>query len=50
MVWETDAISTECFEVLKKDIPVNLAIYAKENDLLELNGWKILKRLQIDQS
>ena len=31
--------------VLKKDIPVDLAIYAKENNILELDGWNTLKRL-----
>ena len=45
LVWETSATSTECFEVLKKDILVDLAIYAKENNLLEPDGLKILKRL-----
>ena len=38
MVWETGATSTDFFEALKKDIPVDLAIYAKENNLLELDG------------
>ena len=38
VVWETGATSTESLEVLKKDIPVDLAIYAKENNLLELDG------------
>ena len=45
LVWETGVTSTECFGVLKNDIPVNLAIYAKENGQLELDGWKTLKRL-----
>ena len=45
VVWETGATSTESFESLKKDIPVDLAIYAKENNLLDLDGWKDLKRL-----
>ena len=35
----------ESFKALKKDIPVDLAIYAKENNLLELDGWGLLKRL-----
>ena len=39
VVWETGATSTESFEVLRKDIPVDLAIYAKVNNLLELDGW-----------
>ena len=33
--WETGATSTETLAALKKVIPVDLAIYAKENDLLE---------------
>ena len=45
MIWETGAVSTECLETLYKDIPVDLAIYAKENNLLEEEGWKKLKRL-----
>ena len=45
VVWETGATSTESFEALKKDIPVDLAIYVKENNLLELDGWDTLKRL-----
>ena len=45
VVWETGATSTESFEALKEDIPVNLAIYAKQNNLLELDGWDTLKKL-----
>ena len=45
MIWETGAVSTECLETLFKDISVDLAIYAKENNLLEEEGWKKLKRL-----
>ena len=45
MMWETGAVSTECQETLYKDIPVDLAIYGEENDLLEEPGWKKLKRL-----
>ena len=45
VVWETGATSTESFEALRKDIPVDLAIYAKENNLLELDGWDTLKQL-----
>ena len=41
--------STEYFEVLKKDIPIDLVIYTKENNLLELDGQKTLKRL-VDRS
>ena len=45
MMWETGAISTKCYEMLQRDIPVDLAIYATENNLLEEEGWKHLKRL-----
>ena len=45
MVQETDDTSTESFETLKKDIPVDLAIYEKENNLLELDGQNTLKQL-----
>ena len=44
-VWETGATSTESFEAVKKDIPIDLAIYAKKNNLLELDEWNTLKRL-----
>ena len=43
VAWETGATSTESVEALKKDISVNFAIYAKENNLLELDGWDTLK-------
>ena len=45
IVWETGATSTETFKALKRDILVNLAMYAKENNLLELEGWNKLKQL-----
>ena len=45
MMWETGAVSTKCLETLYRDIPIDLAIYAKENDLLEEEGWKKLKHL-----
>ena len=45
VVWEAGATSTESFEALRKDIPVDLPIYAKENNFLELDGWDILERL-----
>ena len=42
---ETGATSTECFETLYRDTPVDLDIYAKKNNLLEKDGWKRLTRL-----
>ena len=44
-VWETGATSTECFEALKKDISIDLAICTKENNLLKLGEWRTLKKL-----
>ena len=35
----------ECFQTLKHDIPVDLAIYAKENDRLEEEGWNTLEQI-----
>ena len=45
MMWKTGVVSTECLETLYKDIPVDLAIYAKENCLLEEEDLKKLKGL-----
>ena len=45
MMWEIGAVSTECLETLYKDIHVDLAIYAKENNFLEEEGWKKIKHL-----
>ena len=45
MMWETGDNSTECFATLCRDIPVDLAIYAKENSLLEEDGWKKLAKV-----
>ena len=43
--WETGATSTETLVALKKDTPVDLAIYAKEINLLVEEGWKTLQYL-----
>ena len=45
MLWETGAVTTESFEFLAKEIPVELAVYAKANNLLEEKGWRQFKRL-----
>ena len=45
MLWETRTTSTEYFGTLKSNIIVDLAIYAKKNDLLELEERKTLKGL-----
>ena len=38
MLWETGATPIKCFKMLYTDIPVELAVYAKENNLLEEGG------------
>jgi hypothetical protein len=43
MGWETGAVSVEPLDFLAKDIPVDLAMYAKKHDLLDKEGWKSLK-------
>ena len=43
--WETGAVSVEPLDFLAKDIPVDLAMYAKKHDLLEKEGWKRFKRI-----
>ena len=45
VLWENGSTSHEPLAVLKQDIPVDLAIYGKDNNLLSLPGWKSLKRL-----
>ena len=41
--WETGEISSEPLSIIAADDPVTCAIYAKQNDLLELSGWKRFK-------
>jgi hypothetical protein len=43
--WETGAVSVEPLNFLAKDIPVDLAMYAKKHDLLEKEGWKRSRRI-----
>jgi hypothetical protein len=38
--WEGGEITAEPLAVIAKDDPVTCAIYAKENNLLHLDGWK----------
>ena len=38
--WENGEISSEPLHVIAKDDPVSVAVYAKENDLLDTPGWK----------
>ena len=43
--WETGAVSVEPLDFLAKDIPVDLAMYAKKHDLLDKEGWKRFRRI-----
>jgi hypothetical protein len=43
--WETGAVSIEPLDFLAKDIPVDLAMYAKKHDLLDKEGWKQFRRI-----
>ena len=43
--WETEEKTYEPFPVLASDDPVTCAMYAKENDLLHIDGWKRFRNL-----
>ena len=43
--WETGEITTEPLSMIAADDPVTCAIYAKDNSLLELPGWKRFKSI-----
>jgi hypothetical protein len=43
--WDNGDITSEPLQVIAKDDPVTCAIYAKEEGLLELPGWKQLKSI-----
>ena len=43
--WENGEVTSEPLDFLAKDIPVDLAMYAKEQNLLNLPGWKRFKRI-----
>jgi len=38
--WENGEITSEPLTLIAADNPVTCAIYAKENGLLDLDGWK----------
>jgi hypothetical protein len=42
--WEDGSITKEPLDVIAKDDPVTCAQYAKENQLLDVSGWKRFKR------
>ncbi|KAG7350834.1 hypothetical protein IV203_010194 [Nitzschia inconspicua] len=41
--WETGEVTAEPLNIIAKDDPVTCAIYAKENGLLNTEGWKRFK-------
>ena len=41
--WENGEITSEPLTIIAADDPVTCAIYAKENGLLDLDGWKQFK-------
>jgi len=41
--WENGEIISEPLTIIAADDPVTCAIYAKENGLLNLDGWKCFK-------
>jgi hypothetical protein len=43
--WETGEITSEPLQVIAADDPVTCAIYAKDNNLLDLPGWKRFKSM-----
>ncbi len=43
--WETGEITWEPLSVIARDDPVTCALYAKENNLLNLDGWKQFRKL-----
>ena len=43
--WETGEITFECLSIIAADDPVTCAAYAKENDLLALEGWRRFRSL-----
>jgi hypothetical protein len=38
--WEDNSITTEPLGIIAADNPVTCAIYAREQDLLSIPGWK----------
>jgi len=41
--WENGEVTSEPLSIIGADDPVTCAIYAKENNLLDLDGWKQFK-------
>jgi hypothetical protein len=43
--WENGEITTEPLSVIAADDPVTCAVYAREHDLLDVEGWKCIRNL-----
>ena len=43
--WENGEITAEPLSIIAADDPVTCAIYARDNNLLELDGWKHFKQI-----
>jgi hypothetical protein len=43
--WENGEITTEPLSVIAADDPVTCAVYAREHDLLDVEGWKCFRNL-----
>ena len=43
--WENDEVTFEPLNVIAADNPVSCAIYARDNDLLDKEGWKRFKTI-----
>ena len=43
--WENGEVTYEPLAIIAKSDPVSLAIYARDNNLLDLDGWKQFRRL-----
>ena len=49
-LWENGEITSEALKIFAKDAPVECAMYAKENGLLNKPGWKRFRRLDKRES
>jgi hypothetical protein len=47
--WEDGSVTTKPLGIMETDDPVSCAIYAKQNDLLDLAGWKQFKEIANQQ-
>ena len=43
--WENGEITSEPLSVIAADDPVTCALYASDNNLLHLDGWKQFKHI-----